>query len=211
MTNSPLTVLCPMKMEAARLTALARDRGWTLIVTGIGSEAVEHAVARTGTGPLLLAGVAGALHRELSPGSAFLISEVYTQAEVLQSPLVSDGLRVTGADAVVATPDDKAALATRTGAHLVDMESHTFAVAANRTGRPWAIIRGVSDGVDHHLPAGCDAWFTPEGGIRPIRAAVDLAARPRDLLHMLAFARRTGQAMRQVRHLADHTFTPLAR
>lgn len=207
MTNPTLTVLCPMKMEAAKFTRLARRRGWTLITTGIGAQAVEHALA-TGpqTGPVLLAGVAGALEPEIKPGTAHLISEVYTSEAILRSPLLRTGLRVTGADEIVATPQDKARLAQRTGAQLVDMESHAFARAAERAGRSWAIIRGVSDGVDHHLPAGCDAWFTPQGGIRPFVAAKDLAGRPRDLLRMLAFARRTSRAMRSVARLADDTF-----
>jgi nucleoside phosphorylase len=207
MTNSTLTVLCPMKMESAKFNRIARRHGWTLITTGIGAEAVQSALSnRSQAGPVLLAGVAGALRPELKPGTAHLISEVYTTEGILQSPLNRNGLRATGADEIVGTPQDKARLAERTGAHVVDMESHAFAVAAEAAGRPWAIIRGVSDGVDHHLPAGCDAWFTPQGGIRPFVAAKDLACRPKDLLLMLAFARRTSRAMRNVAQLAEETF-----
>ena len=207
MTNPTLTILCPMKMEAAKFSRLARQYGWTLITTGIGAGAIEHALA-TGpqTGPVLLAGIAGALRRDLEAGTAHLISEVYTSQAILHSPIIPTGLRVTGADEIVATPEDKIHLAERTGAHVVDMESHAFALAAERAGRSWAIIRGVSDGVDHHLPAGCDAWFTPQGGLRPFVAARNLAGRPRDLLQLLAFARRTSRAMQNVAKLAEETF-----
>jgi adenosylhomocysteine nucleosidase len=207
MTNPTLTILCPMKMEAAKFTRLARRYGWTLITTGIGAGAIEHALA-TGpqTGPVLLAGIAGALRRDLKAGTAHLISEVYTSQAILHSPIIRTGLRVTGADEIVATPEDKVRLAERTGAHVVDMESHAFALAAERAGRSWAIIRGVSDGVDHHLPAGCDAWFTPQGGLRPFIAARSLAGRPKELLQMIAFARRTSLAMKSVARLAEETF-----
>lgn len=207
MTNTSLTILCPMRIESVRLAGLARRRGWTLRTTGIGAAAIGRALAEVpSTNPVLLAGVAGALVADLAPGSAHLIAEVFTPEGVLQSPLISHGLRVTGADEVVATPSDKMMLAERTGAQVVDMESHAFAVAAEAAGRQWAIIRGVSDGVDHHLPAGCDQWFTPEGSIRPLRAARDLMGRPRDLFQMLSFARRTKLAMRRVATLAGQTF-----
>jgi nucleoside phosphorylase len=207
MSKTTLTILCPMRMEAAKMAPLASRNGWTLMTTGIGAAAVEQALsADPRTGPVLLAGVAGALTADLAPGTAHLIAEVFTPGGVLHSPLIAEGLRVTGADEIIATPRDKAALAARTGGQVVDMESHAFAVAAEAAGRPWAIIRGISDGINHHLPAGCDRWFTPEGGLRPIRAAWDLIGRPRDLVRMLAFARRTSQAMGQVLMLTERTF-----
>ncbi|MDP6986844.1 MAG: hypothetical protein QGG74_02250, partial [Phycisphaerales bacterium] len=199
MTNTALTILCPMHIEAAKLRGLASRRGWTLITTGIGGNAIERVLASVPPPvPVLLAGVAGALVADLAPGSAHLISEVFTPDGVLQSPLIAEGLRSTGADEIVATPNDKAKLSAKTGAHVVDMESHAFALSASAANRPWAIIRGVSDGIDHHLPAGCDQWFTPDGRIRSLRAAKDLLGRPRELLQMLSFARRTHLAMRRV-------------
>ena len=207
MSQTTLTILCPMRMEAAKLARLARQHRWTLITTGIGAVAIERALAACPPiGPVLLAGVAGALRADMEPGTAHLVAEVFTPEGILQSSVITDGIRVTGADEIIATPRDKAALAARTGAHVVDMESHAFAVAAEAAGRPWAIIRGVSDGINHHLPAGCDRWFTPKGGLLPLRAARDLAGRPRDLVRMLAFARRAGQAMRQVAVLTRRTF-----
>ncbi|MDP7028924.1 MAG: hypothetical protein QF733_01725 [Phycisphaerales bacterium] len=206
MTANTPTILCPLRMEAAKVRPVARRRGWTLVTTGIGATAVTSAVeAAADTGPLVLAGVAGALQPDLKPGTAHLVHEVYDEAGIIASPLLTSGLRVTGADEIVATPDDKAALSGRTGAHLVDMESHAFAAAANRLGRPWVIVRGVSDGVEHHLPPGCDRWFTPDGRLLLRLAARDLAGRPRDLLHLIAFGRRTAAAMRAVARLLDCT------
>jgi len=209
MTANTPTILCPLRMEAAKVRRVARRRGWTLVTTGIGAAAIEAAVDRaTESGPLVLAGVAGALQPELRPGTAHLVREVYDTAGIIASPLLESGLRVTGADVIVATPEEKAALSNRTGAHLVDMESHAFAAAANRLGRRWAIVRGVSDGVEHHLPPGCDRWFTPDGQLLLRLAARDLAGRPRDLPHLMAFGRRTAAAMRAVARLLESTFPP---
>ena len=208
MKTQPPTILCPLRMEASKVRPMAARHGWDVITTGIGATAVESAIASApGTGPLVLAGVAGALRAEFRAGGAHLVREVVTSTGLLYSPLLDDGIRVTGADEIVATPEDKAALAEQTGAHIVDMESHAFAVLAESTGRGWMIVRGISDGVEHHLPPGCDKWFTSSGAIRPARAALDLARRPVDLVHLIAFAKRTATAMRAVAALLDETFS----
>ena len=187
----------PMIDAAKRAVDLGFDSIW----------AGDSLLARPRHDPItLLAGVAGALRAEFHPGGAYLVREVVTSTGLLYSPLLDDGIRVTGADKIVATPEDKTALAEQTGAHIVDMESHAFAVLAESTGRGWMIIRGISDGVEHHLPPGCDKWFTSNGSIRPVRAALDLARRPRDLLHLSAFAKRTATAMRAVAVLLKETF-----
>ena len=61
----------------------------------------------------------------------------------------------------------------------------------------------VFHGIEHSLPPGCDQWFNPQGGIRPVRAAADLIRSPIDLVHILQFARRTKRAMRAVSDLAQ--------
>ena len=208
MQRSHPTILCPLNLEAARIRRLAARRGWRLLTTGIGGAAVSRAVdSARPDGPLVLAGVAGALVPELRSGTAYYVSEVYTAEGIRTSPLLREGIRVTGADEIVATPDDKAALARRTGAHIVDMESHAFVEAAEAAGHRWAIVRGISDGVDHHLPAGCDRWFTPGGHLRPLVTTLDLARRPRDILPLMAFGRRTRLAMQEVAKLLDMAFS----
>ncbi|MCP4759544.1 MAG: hypothetical protein GY894_03675 [Planctomycetes bacterium] len=202
------TILCPLNMEASRVRRLALRRGWPLVTTGIGADAISRAVAAVDPGRLLvLAGVAGALVPEMGSGTAHYVSEVFTQSGIRKSPVLSEGIRVTGADVVVATPSDKAALAARTGAHIVDMESHAFAEAADAAGHQWAIVRGVSDGVEHHLPAGCDRWFSPSGHLRPLVTTLDLARRPGDILPLMAFGRRTRMAMQEVVKLLDAAFS----
>ena len=204
MLTDPPVILSPLRMEASPLRALAHQHGWIQKVSGIGAEAVTAAAqSAPGQGIVVLAGVAGALRREIQTGTAHHIREVHGPDGIIQAPLVDHGLRVTGADAIIATPQDKLDLAERTGADLVDMESHAFAAQMQALGRPWAIIRGVSDGVDHHLPAGCDRWFTAGGSLRIHRAAWDLLKRPGELPQLMAFAGRTRSAMRSVARLLD--------
>lgn len=202
MSNELPHILCPMAMESRAVRSLAQHLGWSVTTTGIGGEAVRRIVESTPPEtPLILAGVAGALRPDLHAGSAYRISEVVTARGILTSPLASEGLRVTGADGVIATPDDKQALAERTGACLVDMESHDFAEAATEAGLRWAIYRGVSDGMDHSLPPGCDKWFSPEGRLRWTRAALSLSGKPTHVPSMIAFGMRTRNAMKAVRDL----------
>ncbi len=184
---------------------LARRLGWSLVVTGIGGDAVRRALAAApGDGVVVLAGVAGALRgAPYASGTAWTVREVVTNQGILTSPLLSEGIRVTQAEDIVATPRDKSALANQTGADIVDMESSAFASAAQSAGRRWAIVRGISDGIEHSLPPGCDQWFNPQGGIRPVRAAADLIRSPIDLVHILQFARRTMRAMRALSDLAQ--------
>ncbi len=186
----------------------ARRHGWVLRTSGIGATAITEACAAApGNGTVVLAGVAGALHPTMSAGSAWQVTEVYTEEGIVESPQESTGIRVTGADVIIATPEDKLALNERTGAHLVDMESHAFAEAMQQVGRPWAIFRGVSDGIEHSLPPGCDRWFAQDGGFRLPRACLDLLAAPHHVPPLLGFAARTRSAMRSVASLVEEFLT----
>lgn len=75
---------------------------------------------------------------------------------------------------MIATVAEKRALGVTTGAIAVDMESHVAAGVARRHGLPFAVIRSVSDGVDHLLPPAITVSMRPDGG-------VDMAAMLRSL------------------------------
>lgn len=93
--------------------------------------------------------------------------------------LPADGrVTVLGVDHVVPTPRAKQALGERTGAELVDMESHHFAAACERLGIRWAIVRGVSDGPDDALPPGVERFVGPDGATRPAAVAAACLRRP---------------------------------
>lgn len=101
---------------------------------------------------------------------------LYDQPELDQP---SDG-RVTllGSDAVIHSPRAKAALGERTGADLVDTESHHFAPACEAAGLRWAIVRAVSDGPEDALPRGVETWVDSQGRTKPNAVAMACLTRP---------------------------------
>lgn len=63
------------------------------------------------------------------------------------------------ADAVLETPQAKAAFACKTGALAVDMESETVAEFFRKKGVPFLALRAISDAVHEPLPVPSAVWF----------------------------------------------------
>ena len=105
---------------------------------------------------------------------------------------------VTTVGETVVDPAAKRALGARSGAELVDKESVAFAQVAANAGWRWAVVRGVSDGVEEALPADIDRWVTPAG--RPRRAFVlrRLARKPSLWPLVRRLKRHTAAAMDRV-------------
>ena len=151
-----LVVFAALGIEAVVLRAGARE----LRVERVGmgprrarAAAARHDPARAHT--LAVAGVCGALDPALAPGDVFVPDELRTDdgrafpadAAGLGAALRSRGIAshsgvLVGADHIL-RPDERPALhASR--ARVVDMESPWLAAAA--AGRPFAVLRVVSDG-----------------------------------------------------------------
>lgn len=113
----------------------------------------------------------------------------------------AEGVTLIGVDEIIATPADKSRLAERTGAAIVDMESHAFIEACERLAREsgvdvhWSIVRGVSDTPDETLPAEVLNWIDGDGNTRTLRAVRDLALRPRLVPHMVDVLRRSQRVL----------------
>jgi hypothetical protein len=88
---------------------------------------------------------------------------------------------IAGVDAMVTTPEAKAALHGRSGAVAVDMESHIAARFAARHDLPLAVLRAISDGADHALPPAAQRGMRPDGGMDIGAVLMALAANPRQL------------------------------
>jgi nicotinate (nicotinamide) nucleotide adenylyltransferase len=206
-------VLCPLAHEANGLRrALRSVPDIRIIVTGPG----PHSLRRTLT-PLLdaphnflviLAGVAGGL----APidGIPTIRTVIDADARRFDAPFptaAQDGVTLLGLDAPVSTPAEKRDWHARTGASLVDTESHALARLCNDRGVAWAVVRAVSDTADESLPPQVIRWVTPAGATRPLRPLLDLAASPRLLPAVLRLAKRTSAALpgvaARVRELAS--------
>ena len=140
---------------------------------------------------MLSIGVAGGLAPDLRPGSVCVADAVIlpsgerVAADARWTAAIASVLGVpprtlAGSDAPVATVAAKSELRQRTGAHLVDMESHIVARVASRHAVPFAVLRVVTDAADRALPHAAAVGMRPDG-------RVDLAAILRSL------ARNPGQ------------------
>ena len=156
MSAAPLVVFAALGIEAVALRAGARELRVERV--GMGPRRARAAAARHDPAQahaLAVAGVCGALDPDLAPGDVFVPDELRTDdgrafaadAAGLSAALRSRGIAshsgvLVGADHIL-RPDERPALRA-SGARAVDMESPWLAVAA--AGRPFAVLRVVSDG-----------------------------------------------------------------
>ncbi len=179
-----LTVLAPMTIEAAALRRGLRDAGTgdgvRVIRVGMGPHSTRRTSRGLGSapGPVLVAGLGGALAPGLTPGDVVLASEIRdpdgtivpcSDPTLLASVLRDAGLKVhigpVASSRKVVTTRARAALGA-TGALAVDMESAWLARATGS--RPVSVLRVVLD--------------TPERELRnPAHTVAGLAAALRSL------------------------------
>ncbi len=191
-----LLIVCPLQFESSllgsELSRLGVDAGAYRIeccgpgVAGIERWARSHALQLVAQSPVLLTGVAGALSADVRAGEACALSAVRSgSGETWTSPLTSRAISpsshmvITSADAPVVSREERLALAQRTGAHLVDMESVAFARQAAACGWHWGIVRGVSDDLRTLAPEGMERWVDQRGRTRSLAVLAALARRPR--------------------------------
>jgi len=196
--------------------------GWRVRRAGVGprrAQAAARALLGDGAGRLLVWGTAGGLTPAMKPGTLLLPARVASSSgDVLPvdgawHAQLGEALRdcgppetgtlVTTADPA-ATPEDKRALADRTGAVAVDMEAAAVLAVAREAGVPCAVVRAVVDPVDQTLPgvvmaAVGDRFLGPEIALR-------LLLRPRDL----GAVRRLDRAFRIARRTLDAAARALA-
>ncbi|MFM9958615.1 MAG: hypothetical protein ACKVZJ_11100 [Phycisphaerales bacterium] len=156
-----------------------------------------------GASTLLLFGTCGAL---VEVGPVPMIGSVRdvsgrTWTPTVVPPPVGGGhgavtASVVGVDHPVGTPSAKADLHARTGADLVDCESHVFAQACAHAGVRWGVIRAVSDGPGDELAEGIETWVTPDGRTRLGRVLWACVRSPTTVVSLLKLARRSGAALR---------------
>ncbi|MBX3407636.1 MAG: hypothetical protein KF869_12830 [Phycisphaeraceae bacterium] len=202
-----IVVLCPMQIEHKAVSRELRRAGLSrvpVVQTGIGREAILRALAREmerhGSGALyVLAGACGGLAATADvPPVARVIDEHGGVWRPCSAPDGGAGVTLIGVDRIVATPAEKQSLAERTGAAIVDMETHAFAAECEHRGAAWSVVRGVSDTPEETLPPEVLGWVRPDGGTRAVRAAIDLARRPSLVPHIVGVVRRANRVLPKV-------------
>jgi nucleoside phosphorylase len=150
-----------------------------ILLTGIGRTraraAVEGAMREALPGAVISSGFAGGLNPVLPAGAVV--------CDASDAPMFATRLRELGArtarfhtaDRVVATPEEKAALARATHAEAVDMESESIRGLCRERGVPFAIVRVISDAAQERLPLDFGRLLKSDGGIRWGRMALEVA------------------------------------
>ncbi len=120
--------------------------------------------------------------------------------EAVQAQAVAGGINIAvgaiaGSDELVVSAVQKGALAARTGAAAVDMESHVLAEAASAAGLPLLAVRAIADAADQWLPPAVRGSIGPDGRVRVLSVAARLLASPRQLPHVLGLRRDAAAAL----------------
>lgn len=168
-----------------------------------------------GTTALVSFGLAGGLDPALRPGTLLLPpaviladgSRVATDADWVErlgaaldvASLKPQRLPLAESDRVLATPADKRAFATETGAAAVDMESGAVARAAVRAGLPFLILRAVADPAGRGIPAAALAAVGPGGRLRLFALLGRLLAAPQEVAPLLRLAGDSRAALQTLR------------
>jgi hypothetical protein len=202
-------IICPLRREL-RLLQRSAPRGADVewLCCGPGPRGVEVAAKTIGASKrtVILAGLAGGLTHRASAGTALVAAEVVEPTsferwrstwQSFQSDAPLPLCIVTSTDECVTTPAAKAALAARTGADMVDLESVAFAKAATALGWQWAVVRGISDGPDQALPPGIDGWVDSTGRTRFGSVLMALARRPALIPALFNMASTSKAALRR--------------
>lgn len=201
-------VICPLAHEARAIRRAVRQvPSVQVVVSGPGPGAVHRALDRAMNPPsqglgILLAGVAGEL--ATVPASFFIQTVVdaggarYQPSFPAPSDASGDGVTLLGLDAPAATPAEKLAWHERSGARLVDTESHVLARLCSERGIPWGVVRGISDAAHETLPAQALDWVTPAGRTRILRPLADILRTPALIPAVVRLGRRSARSLPDV-------------
>ena len=216
---SELATLSPLRLKQAHIHRM--NTSTLVCLAGMGQEASSRATMAlldAGATHLLNWGCCGALDKALKPGTLSLPpSVIYQDAKyksdpawhtrlhmTLQSTLHTDAQGLLFSSTTV-LPDGSSKLATRevTGAVAVDMESGAMAHIASANNIPFAVLRGVADGVGHTIPATVSAALGPTGQINGLKLMAGILGAPRDLPALLQLGYRFSLAARSLKKAAD--------
>ncbi|RLS78947.1 MAG: nucleoside phosphorylase [Planctomycetota bacterium] len=154
-------------------------------VAGVGRAAATRAARLLVDGhrPRLLvsAGFAGGLDPALGRGGVVWPTRVLTDDARVPLPLADvaahEPVTIVTVDRIVGTTEEKAELFARTGAQIVDMETHAVADVARETGLPCAAVRVVSDDARQQMPREVAALVRPQSALRRLGTALGALGR----------------------------------
>ncbi len=167
-----------------------------------------RALISGGATSLMSFGIAGGLAAGLEPGTLIVADRVITDDDAFPAnPAAARTLgarigAIYGGSPIVATAAAKAALATRSGALAVDLESGAVARVAHEAGLPFIAIRAIADPSWHGLPPAALLPLALDG--RPNLGAViaSVLRHPGQISGLITTARETKAALTALRRAA---------
>lgn len=197
-----------------------------LVQTGIGrakaAQAARVTLERFAPSVLVSTGFAGGVHPSLAAGDLVIADRVWTcagdqLAELAETTMSfacaaklvalarecaeKAGTRhqvggILTVDQVAADAASKHRVGQKFGVLAVEMESAAVAEVAAEAGTPSLCVRSISDAVDQDLHLESFRLATPDGRLRPLSAALYLAAPPTRIADALRMRRQVGLAAR---------------
>lgn len=128
-----------------------------------------------------------------SPALFEAASNVSADAMTVESCVICGGPLITG-DRVLITPQEKSALAERTGAIAVDMETAGAVRVAQERGIPWLAVRAITDGVNDELPLDFNALANSDGSVNRGRILRATLAQPHKIPALIRLGQRSSLA-----------------
>ncbi len=215
MPSRYLLILAALEIEAKAMRAAVRGLDARVEVIGPGTKHLEEALRQHNPDEvrgIILAGLGGALDPSLAVGDAVIDPGDATWPASL--PPVEAGLArrgtIHGADRIISTPAEKAALFSKEGALVVDMESgpirrrmakdiDTFDPVTQRNWRcPLLVIRAISDTADQTLDPRLMHLIDDRGRTRPIAVAALLLFHPLSIAALWRLRGATSLALSQL-------------
>lgn len=204
-------IVCPLAFERDALVR-CEVQGRMLCV-GPGERGVERLAGMLNekpTGPVILAGLAGAVDPVIGVGTAYIVSEVIGAEGERWMPSwrsIGEHPKATIATSrdVLTSIDMKQNFAKQTGAQLVDQESEPFARLATQRNWTWGIVRGVSDDLSTTLPPNIHTWVDESGRTKTMRVMMSLLKHPGCIGSLRILQRNSASAMTTVAQLLNAT------
>jgi nucleoside phosphorylase len=205
----------PFALEGAKsaIEGFLGGRTVLLVATGDGARraqfGLESLLSRRPVGALLIIGLGGGLSPELELGEIVSADEVRTTSSpevfrpdpeltniVQQATGALPGMAVS-APRLVVEPELKWALWTRFGhpaGAVVDLESAAFAGVARAAGRPWALLRAISDRASDGLPSFLADCVDESGSMSRYAVARHAIRHPSSWVQLRSLSRHAGES-----------------
>ncbi|MEQ8506049.1 MAG: hypothetical protein RIB80_12050 [Rhodospirillales bacterium] len=217
---APIGIITGVLREAACLSDIADNDDLMVGTAGADPERARELAAEMfakGALGVLSFGLCGGLDPELKAGDLIVPARIIAAGgksltcdpdwsgrleQALGDEVVRKEATLAHSTAIVAGPRRKSVLRANTGADAVDMESYAVGQAARKAGRPFAVIRAVSDTAGTQLPEWTDEIVSATGGTDGVRLLKNLARHPGDIGKLLSLGRGSTRALKVLRRVA---------